>query len=337
MINRQWLLRRRPSGAAVRDDFEYRESALGQPALLPGQILLRNEVFLCAPTMRNWMDPPSNSLYPSIALGDPVLAPSAGTVLASAHPDFAPGARVTTLGSWQDYEVIDGGARAIRAIPDTVSTIDAMGRFGLNPLTGYFGMLRVGQPVAGETVVVSGAAGSTGSTAAQVARIVGCRVIGIAGGREKCDWLINECAIDAAIDYKSEDVERRLAELCLGGIDVFYDNVGGAILQAAVENMARRGRIVLCGQIASYNDGNSPEGPRNMMRLIYGSIRMQGFLMGDYAAETPAALHELEAWAKAGLLKHLEDVRRGFDRIPSTFGALFDGSNRGTLLASIAE
>ena len=337
MINRQWLLRRRPSGAAVRDDFEYRETALGDPPLLAGQILLRNEVLLCAPTMRNWMDPPGNSLYPSIPLGEPVLAPSAGTVIASAHPDFAPGARVTTLGSWQDYEVIDGAARAIRAIPATVSTIDAMGRFGLNPLTGYFGMLRVGQPVAGATVVVSGAAGSTGSTAAQVARIVGCRVIGIAGGRDKCDWLVNACAIDAAIDYKSEHVEQRLAELCPAGIDVFYDNVGGDILQAAVENMARHGRIVLCGQIAGYNDSRPPEGPRNMMRLIYGSIRMQGFLMGDYAAEVPDALRQLEAWAKAGLIEYREDVRRGFDQIPSTFGALFDGSNRGTLLASIAE
>lgn len=337
MINRQWLLRRRPTGAATRDDFDYRETAVpGQP-LGEGQILLRNEIFLCAPTMRNWMDPPGNNLYPSIPLGEPVLAPSAGTVVASAHPDFVPGERVTTLSSWQDYEVIDGAARAIRTIPDRLSTIDAMGRFGLNPLTGYFGMLRVGQPVAGETVVVSGAAGSTGSTAVQVARIVGCRVIGIAGGRDKCDWLVNECAIDAAIDYKSEDVEQRLAELCPGGIDIFYDNVGGDILQAAVENMARHGRIVLCGQIASYNDGRTPEGPRNMMRLIYGSIRMQGFLMGDYAAEVPAALVELESWTKAGLIEYREDVRGGFDRIPETFGALFDGSNRGTLLASIDE
>lgn len=337
MINRQWLLRRRPTGAATRDDFDYRETAVPGQALGEGQILLRNEIFLCAPTMRNWMDPPGNSLYPSIPLGEPVLAPSAGTVIASAHPDFVPGERVTTLSSWQDYEVIDGAARAIRTIPDRLSTIDAMGRFGLNPLTGYLGMLRVGQPVAGETVVVSGAAGSTGSTAVQVARIVGCRVIGIAGGRDKCDWLVNECAIDAAIDYKSEDVEQRLAELCPDGINIFYDNVGGDILQAAVENMARHGRIVLCGQIASYNEGRTPEGPRNMMRLIYGSVRMQGFLMGDYAAEVPAALVELESWTKAGLIEYREDVRGGFDRIPETFGALFDGSNRGTLLASISD
>ena len=286
--------------------------------------------------MRNWMDPPGNSLYPSIPLGEPVLAPSAGTVVASAHPDFVPGARVTTLSSWQDHEIIDGAARSIRAIPDAISTLDAMGRFGLNPLTGYFGMLRVGQPKAGETVVVSGAAGSTGSTAAQVARIAGCRVIGIAGGQDKCDWLTSECGIDAAINYKSENVEQRLAELCPRGIDVFYDNVGGEILQAAVENMARHGRIVLCGQIASYNDGSTPEGPRNMMRLIYGSVRMQGFLMGDYAAEVPAAIAELDVWGRAGSISYREDVRAGFDQIPETFGALFDGSNRGTLLASIA-
>ena len=337
MINRQWLLRRRPVGPATLEDFDYRETAVPNRALREGEILLRNQVFLCAPTMRNWMDPPGNSLYPSIPLGEPVLAPSAGEVIASAHLDFAPGDRVTTLGSWQDCEIIDGAARAIRAIPEGVSTIDAMGRFGLNPLTGYFGMLRVGQPVAGETVVVSGAAGSTGSTAAQIAKIVGCRVIGIAGGRDKCDWLVSECGIDAAIDYKSANVEQRLADLCPEGIDVFYDNVGGEILQAAVENMARHGRIILCGQIASYNSGRQPEGPRNMMRLVYGSIRMQGFLMGDYAADVPAALVELGAWAKAGLIKYREDVRSGFEQIPTIFGALFDGSNRGTLLASIAD
>ena len=335
MINRQWLLRQRPSGEVTQDDFEYRETEGPQRALEPGEIVLRNQVFLCAPTMRNWMDPPGNSLYPSIPLGQPVLAPCAGEVVASAHSDFAPGDRVTTLGSWQDYQIVNGTMRTISAIPTGISTIDAMGRFGLNPLTGYFGMLRVGQPVAGETVVVSGAAGSTGSTAAQVARIAGCRVVGIAGGRDKCDWLVNDCKINAAINYKSENVEQRLAELCRGGIDIFYDNVGGEILQAAVENMALHGRIVLCGQIASYNDDRAPEGPRNMMRLIYGSVRMQGFLMGDYAAQVPAALAELDAWTKAGLIAYREDVRSGFDQIPATFGALFDGSNRGTLLASI--
>ena len=337
MINRQWLLRRRPNGPATPEDFEYRETAAPDGALGEGEILLRNEIFLCAPTMRNWMDPPGNSLYPSIALGKPVLAPSAGTVIASAHPDFASGDRVTTLSSWQDYEIIDGRARAISAIPQNLTTIDAMGRFGLNPLTGYFGMLRVGQPVAGETVVVSGAAGSTGSIAAQVARIAGCRVIGIAGGHDKCEWLVGECGLYSAIDYKSEDVEQRLAALCPDGIDIFYDNVGGEILQAAVENMARHGRIVLCGQIASYNDGRQLEGPRNMMRLIYGSVRMQGFLMGDYADDVPAALAELAAWTKGGLIAYREDLRRGFDKIPAIFSALFDGSNRGTLLASIAD
>lgn len=337
MTNRQWLLRRRPNGPATPGDFEYRETPVPDRTLKEGEILVRNEIFLCAPTMRNWMDPPGNSLYPSIGLGEAVLAPSAGVVIASAHPDFTSGDRVMTLSSWQDYEIIDARARATRTIPGDLTTVDAMGRFGLNPLTGYFGMLRVGQPVAGETVVVSGAAGSTGSTAAQVARIAGCRVIGIAGGHDKGEWLLRECGLDSTIDYKRENVEQRLAELCPDGIDIFYDNVGGSILQAAVENMARHGRIVLCGQIAGYNDGQQPEGPRNMMRLIYGSIRMQGFLMGDYAAEVPLALAELNAWTKAGLIAYREDLRRGFDQIPAIFGALFDGSNRGTLLAQIAN
>ena len=335
MINRQWRLARRPTGPATPADFEYREDDYAIPALDDGQVLLRNHVFLCAPTMRNWMDPPGNSLYPSIALGDPVMAPAAGEVVASAHPDFPVGSRVTTFSSWQDYQVIDGAR--LNPIPDGVSTIDAMGRYGLNPLTGYFGLLRVGQPAAGETVVVSGAAGSTGSTAAQIAKLLGCRTIGIAGGDDKCRWLVDECGLDAAIDYKAGAVEQQLRDLCPNGIDVFFDNVGSGILQAAVDNMARHGRIVLCGQIASYNDDRLPEGPRNMMRLIYGSIRMQGFLMGDYAAEIPTALAELKKWGETGAIRHREDVRSGFKRLPTIFGALFDGSNQGTLLASIAD
>jgi NADPH-dependent curcumin reductase CurA len=333
--NRQWLLHRRPSGMIHSDDFEYRETDIPAPSVLrPGEVLLRNRIFLCAPTMRNWMGEKGNSLYPSIPLGDPVMAPAAGEVLISKNEAIPIGARVRTMSSWQDYQVIPAG-QPISTIPDELSFVEAMGIFGLNTLTGYFGLLKVGRPQPGETLVVSGAAGSTGSVAAQIGKIKGCRVIGVAGGAEKCDWLTKDCGLDAAVDYKSEHLYERLAALCPAGIDIFYDNVGGDVLQAAVDNMARHGRIVLCGQIAGYNDDRPVEGPRNMMRIIYGSVTMQGFLMGDYANEVNNALDELRAWVKGGRISHREDIRRGFEKIPESFSALFDGTNHGTLLACL--
>jgi len=337
MTNRQWLLRRRPEGLPKPQDFELRTE--GDPAepLENGQIRIRNLLFLCAPTMRNWMDETGNSLYPSIPLGSPVMAPAAARVVASKDPRYPVGSRVTTISSWQDYETIDAQARTVQLVPAGMTAVEAMGVFGLNSLTAYFGLLRVGKPQPGETLVVSGAAGSTGSIAAQIGKIKGCRVIGIAGGSTKCQWLIDECGLDAAIDYRAEDVEARLRELCPDGIDVFFDNVGGEILQAAIENMARFGRIVLCGQIASYNNGEPAEGPRNMMRLIYGSIVMQGFLMGDYRAEVPSALAELEPWIRKGRIVARVDVRSGFEELPEIYTSLFTGANEGTLMALIDQ
>jgi NADPH-dependent curcumin reductase CurA len=332
LTNRQWLLRRRPRGNVEPADFEYRETDLPVAAPLgAGELLLRNRVFLCAPTMRNWMDPPGNNFYPSISLGEPVLAPAASEVIASARDDMPVGARVTCHASWQDYQRV-GPAHAVRRIPDGLSFVEAMGAYGLNARTGYFGLLKVGRPKPGETLVVSGAAGSTGSVAAQIGKILGCRVIGIAGGAEKCRWLTQACGLDAAIDYKSGGVCEKLAEVCPAGIDVFFDNVGGEILQAAVENMARFGRIVLCGQISSYTGGVPVPGPTNMMRIIYGSITMQGFLQSNFGDETESAIAELRGWVDAGKIVHREDVRNGFKRLPESFANLFDGRNQGTLL-----
>jgi NADPH-dependent curcumin reductase CurA len=333
-VNRQWLLHRRPHGVTTRADFEYREIATPNQPLAIGELLLRNRYFLCAPTMRNWMEPPGNSLYPSIPLGRPIMAPVAGEVIASARDGVAPGDRVMTFTAWEDVSLVPA-ALAVTPIRAEFSYVEAMGPYGLNALTGYFGLLKVGLPRPGETLVVSGAAGSAGSAAAQIGKIKGCRVIGIAGGQEKCAWLRETCGLDAMIDYKSEATLERLSELCPNGIDVFFDNVGGDILQSAVENMAKFGRIVLCGQIASYNEDGPTPGPRNMMRLIYGSVRMQGFLAGDYAPEREAAIDELRGWVRAGRFAHREDVRTGFMQIPDTFAALFDGTNKGTLLAAI--
>ena len=335
-VNRQWLLKRRPQGNLSEEDFEYKEVALPSQDLKAGEIMVRNVGFLCAPTMRNWMDPPSKSLYPSIPLGQPIMAPAAARVVGSAAEGIAVGDRVLGLSSWQDYAVVPGGGlRRPTLIPKGINFLDGVGRYGLNPMTAYFGLLEVGAAQSGETLVVSGAAGSTGSTAAQIGKIKGMTVIGIAGGKSKCDWLTQDCGIDATIDYKLENVAERLAELCPNGIDVFYDNVGGEILQAAIDNMAPRGRIVLCGQISSYDNDQSAEGPRNMMRLVYGSIRMQGFLCGNYADRFDEAARNLKAWTEGGQINYREDLRVGFENLPGSFRSLFDGSNVGTLLVQI--
>jgi len=336
--NRQWLLKARPQNHVQATDFDYREVPVERTALAPGEFRLRNVAFICAPTMRNWMDPPGNSLYPSIPLDTPVMAPAVGEVIDSAVPELPVGARVFTLSAWQDYSTIDTARQGMPTLlPDDIGLIDGLGRYGMNPLTAYFGLLEVGQPRAGETLVVSGAAGSTGSTAAQIGRIQGMRVIGIAGGPEKCAWLTGDCRLDAAIDYKHEDVEARLAELCPKGIDVYFDNVGGTILQAVINNIAPFGRIVLCGQIASYDSAESPEGPRNMMRLVYGSVRMEGFLVSNYADRYHEGMAQLQSWHEAGEIAYREDLAVGFDRLPTHFMKLFEGANEGTLLVQIDD
>jgi NADPH-dependent curcumin reductase CurA len=333
--NRQWLLRRRPVGALSADDFGLHRTPVPAPSSLrDGELLLRHRMFVCAPTMRNWMQDSPNALHPTIPLNQPVLAPAGSEVIASRRPDLSAGARVTTFGSWQEYQVA-GADHPVTLLSDDVSFVEALGVLGFNALTGYFGMMRVARPQPGDVVVVSGAAGSTGSIAAQVARIQGCRVIGVAGGPAKCSWLRNECRLDAAIDYRSEDVSRRLAQLCPDGIDVFFDNVGGDVLQAAVARMKKFGRIALCGQIAGYDSNGPVAGPRDMMRLIYGSVTMQGFLVGDYAGDWNAAREQLREWIAAGLIAHREDVRHGFEDLPQTFMSLFDGSHQGTLLAAL--
>ncbi len=335
MINRQWLLAARPEGFIKDENFAYREIEAPSRQLSSNEVLVRNSVFLCAPTMRNWMDPPGNSLYPSIPLGSPVMAPAIATVIESGSPNFAPGNRVSTRAGWQDYEILSTDLVPVGKLSDDMPSIDAIGKFGLNSLTGYFGMLEVGKPQKNDVVVVSGAAGATGSVAAQIAKLKDCIVIGIAGGKKKCQWLTDDCGLDASIDYKKINVEQRLRELCPDGINVYYDNVGGEILQAAIENMAVKGRIVLCGQISSYNDDKLPEGPRNMMRLIYGSITMQGFLTRNYTDSFSSAVTDLKNWHQTGQILFKEDIREGFENLPQTYRALFDGSNDGVLLVRI--
>ncbi|MCC2981325.1 NADP-dependent oxidoreductase [Sphingomonas sp. IC4-52] len=335
MINRQWTLASHPTGELTRQNFSWSEQPLPAEPPAPGQILLQTELLLCAPTIRNWISGNRSSYYPTIEVGNPVLAPAVCRIAASDDPDFPVGARVLGTAGWQDYQWANP-ALGYRVIPDGVSSVDALGVLGMNALTAYFGMLDVARPRAGEVVLVSGAAGSVGSIAAQIGRIVGARVVAICGGAEKASWLRNNCRITDVIDYKSENVTARLDQLCPGGVDVFFDNVGGTLLRDVVARLNRGGRVALCGQIATY-DGAAGDPPLDMMRIIYGAIRLQGFLVPDYADRYEEATTQLAQWLAAGELVHREDIRDGLEQLPETFASLFRGDNSGTLIARISD
>lgn len=328
--NRQFRLAARPVGMAKRTDWDLVHDPVPEPG--EGQFLTKVLYLSLDPAMRGWMNE-GRSYVPPVQIGEVMRALGAGRVLSSNHPDYEVGDHVVGLYGVQEYAVSDGKGD-IKVDPGLVDLPVYLGTLGMPGMTAYFGLLDVGEPKQGDTVVVSGAAGAVGTVAGQIAKIKGCRVVGIAGGAEKCRFVVDELGFDAAIDYKADDVGARLDELCPNGIDVFFDNVGGATLQAAVDRMARFGRIVLCGQIAGYDNSVPIPGPQNMMRLIYGSIQMRGFLLADFEEELAEGWHYLGAWLRDGVLVHREDVRSGFTSIPQSFPALFDGSNAGTLLVT---
>jgi hypothetical protein len=259
-----------------------------------------------------------------------------GRVVESRHPGYQAGELVTGLFGWQDYALSDGDGM-VQKVPEGVPPTLPLSVLGLTGVTAYFGLKDVGRPEPGETVVVSGAAGATGSIVGQLAKAWGCRTIGIAGGPEKCGWLTAELGFDGAIDYKAEDVRARLRELCPDGVDVFFDNVGGEILDAALANLAMRGRVVLCGAIAIYNAESPPPGPSNYVNLVVRRGRMEGFIVFDYFDRIGEALGELTRLVMDGTLRHREDVRDGLERAPEVLCELFSGGNVGKLLVRIAD
>lgn len=336
MLNRSWLLGRRPDGAVAAADFAYHEEPFTAPALAEGEILVKSRIFSCAPTIRNWLNAPGRSYRGSIGIGEPIRGMAAVEVIASSHPRFSPGMLVTAVVPWQDYAVLrpDGAAVPLTAIANDIDPIDAMTLFSPNSLTAYFGLRAVGEAQPGQTVLVSGAAGSVGAMVCQMARIMGCRVIAVAGGAEKCRWLEQTCGVTQAIDYRSADVAAQLKAACPDGIHIFFDNVGGQILQDAVDRMALHGRIVLCGQISAYDTGRPAAGPDDMMKLVYGRVRMEGFVVGDFADRYDEAVTYIREWVANGLLSRRMDLRQGFMALPSAFVDLFVGRNHGTLLVA---
>jgi NADPH-dependent curcumin reductase CurA len=298
-------------------------------------VLVRNHLLSCDPTQRGWMA--GDTYLPAIKLGEVIRAFAGGTVAESRHPGFTPGQLVTGLFGWQEWAVARPGPPSSPArVPAGVPLETALSILGLTGITAYFGLLDVGKPKAGETVVVSGAAGATGSAVGQIARISGCRVVGVAGGAEKCRLLTEELGFDAALDYRGEDLSKRLGALCPKGIDVFFDNVGGPILDAALANLALHGRVVLCGAISRYSDTGPAPGPSNYLSLLMRRGRMEGFIVLDYLPRAGEAVQALAAWLREGKLKDRLDVQEGLEQAPAALARLFSGENRGKQLVKLA-
>jgi NADPH-dependent curcumin reductase CurA len=256
-------------------------------------------------------------------------------VIDSRRDGYAPGDLVFGMFGWQDYAVSDGSG--VTRVPADVEPTLALSALGWTSLTAYFGLTEIGKPQPGETVVVSGAAGATGSVVGQLAKLRGARVIGIAGGPEKCGWLTRELGFDGAIDYRSENLRARLKELCPSGIDVYWDNVGGEILEAALARLAVHARVVFCGAISSYNATSPPPGPRNFIQLLIRRVRLEGFLVFDYVDRIDEALAALTPLVRSGRLRYREDIREGLDSAPAALGDLFTGANDGKLIVHIAD
>jgi NADPH-dependent curcumin reductase CurA len=332
--NRQWRLAERPAGIDVERCFRLDEEPAPDVAA-DDQIVVRNLVFSLDPTQRGWIA--RDTYMPAVKIGAVMRSFAVGRVEQSRSADYAVGDLVSGMFGWQDYVLVDAKSSPPTKLLPGVPIELAMSVLGATGLTAFFGLLDVGRPKSGETVVVSGAAGATGSIAAQIARIHGCRTIGIAGGREKCDWLLKDCRLDASVDYKSEDVSARLRELCPSGIDVYFDNVGGDTLDVALAQLALRGRIVLCGAIAAYGDDVPRSGPKNYMNLISRRGRMEGFLILDYLPRFAEGAQKLWQWVRNGEIAHRVDVQHGFENAPRTLKRLFLGENVGKQLLRIAD
>ncbi|MEM7017077.1 MAG: NADP-dependent oxidoreductase, partial [Pseudomonadota bacterium] len=274
-----------------------------------------------------------------LQIGDIMRGSGVGKIIESKHPDYSVGMHVLGGFGWQEYSVSNGKNTPLRPVPEDVSLPATLGLFGTTGLTAYFGLLDLGEPKSGDTVVVSGAAGATGSVAGQIARIKGCRVIGIAGSADKCAWLKNKLNFDEVINYKTEDVGERLDALCPDGINVYFDNVGGDILDLALARIAHNARIVICGGISRYNkvDNGPVPGPVNYFNLVYRRARMEGFIVLDYAAQFEDAIREMRIWVKSGELKHAEDIVNGFENLPQALMRLFEGKNTGKQMVCVAE
>ncbi len=327
--NTQVLLARRPTGLPGDDVWDIREEPVPTPG--EGEILIKTEYISLDPAMRGWMNE-GRSYIPPVGIGEVMRAGVVGEVVQSRNERFPEGARVVSMTGVQEYAVSDGKGLQI-VDPERAPLPTYLGTLGMTGLTAYFGLLDVGRPKEGETVVVSGAAGATGGVVGQIAKRMGCRVVGIAGGEEKCREVVQELGFDACLDYKGGDLKKGLREHAPDRIDVYFDNVGGPILDTVLPGMAMHGRIVLCGAISQYNADGAMTGPANYMSLLVNRARMEGFVVFDYADRYGEALKEMAGWLADGSLSSRETVVQGGVRaFPETLRQLFAGVNTGKLV-----
>jgi hypothetical protein len=333
LTNRRIKLAARPTGMVKPTDFSLSTEPVAQPA--PGEVLIKVQYISLDPAMRGWMNEGRSYIRP-VGIGEVMRAGGIGRVIASNDAKVAVGDTVTATTGVQDYALVKA-ADVVKVDPRVAPLPRFLGVLGMPGMTAYFGLLDVGQPKPGETVVVSAAAGAVGGVVGQIAKIKGCRVVGIGGGADKCRAVVEEFGFDAAIDYKHEDVRKKLREHCPNGIDVYFDNVGGEILEAALANLARKARIVLCGAISQYNSkAEELRGPRNYMTLLVNRARMEGFVVFDYAARYGEAARTMAGWLAEGKLKAREDIVDGLETFPETLLKLFRGENVGKLAIRVA-
>jgi NADPH-dependent curcumin reductase CurA len=329
-VNRQVVLRSRPSGAPTPDNFGLVETPLAAPG--DQEVLCRTIYLSLDPYMRGRMREGRSYAAP-VELGQAMVGGTVSEVLESRHPGFAPGDLVLGYTGWQSHAVAPG--QTLRKLDPSQAPIStALGVLGMPGMTAYVGLLDIGRPRPGETVVVSAASGAVGAVVGQLARIKGCRAVGIAGSRAKCDYVVKELGFDACIDYRAQDVLAGLKAACPAGIDVYFENVGGAILAAVLQLINREARIPLCGLIAQYNAAEPPPGP-NLGPILFNRALVKGFIVSDHLDRLDAFLTDCGQWLREGKLRYREDIVEGLERAPEAFIGLLQGRNFGKLLVKV--
>jgi NADPH-dependent curcumin reductase CurA len=331
--NRRIVLAQRPTANVDAETVRLEQVDVPEPG--NGDALVRTRYLSIDPTIRTWMDDVQGYL-PPIGIDEVVRSAAVGEVVRSRSDRYAEGDLVFGMTGWQDYTLADEGARAMQVLPPGIDPTAALSVFGTTGMTAYFGLLEVGRIKPGDTVVVSGAAGATGSIVGQIARIKSAgRVVGIAGTDEKCAWLIDELGFDAAVNYKRDDVATQLREVCPDGIDLYFDNVGGELLDICLGQLALRGCVVLCGAISSYNSRGEVVGPKHYRNLIPRRGRMEGFIILDYLDRFPEGQAEMAGWVAEGKVKFAVHIVEGLEQAPAALNLLFTGGNRGKVIVRV--
>lgn len=333
ITNKQWKLKSRPVGEPTLENWQFSEDKIS--SISDGELLVKIHYVSLDPAMRGWLNDAKSYIEP-VQIGAVMRASTVGEVIESKHPKFDKGDFVVGHGGVQQYAVTDG--KGVHKVDPKLAPLSTyLGVLGMPGMTGYFGLLKSGEPKSGETVVVSGAAGAVGGLVGQIAKIKGCRVVGIAGGEEKCKFLIDELGFDAAIDYKNENVKKALKQACPKGVDVFFDNVGGDILDAVLTQINFKARIVICGAISQYNNTTPVKGPSNYLSLLVNRARMEGIVVFDNIKEYPIAMKEIGGWIQSGEMKIKEHIVDGIETFPDTLMMLFKGENFGKLILKVGE